>query len=177
MSPSTDPFEKHIQGLYKGHEVPAPLSAKENVFNTLNDIRVKGYVNKALLATVVSVAAIVWFYSPNETVVNNPTVTPSEVILNNGDLDSPVVNELQEEFITVPVIEVIDEAVEVVEAVEAVEAVEVVEELIPDAVPVPVPAPAQEVVVKKAAAQADTVEKKAEKSEEWTLGGSIKVEE
>ena len=169
MSPSTDPFEKHIQRLYKGHEVPAPLSAKENVFNTLNDIRVKGYVNKALLATVVSVAAIVWFYSPNETVVNNPTFTPSEVILNNGDLDSPVVNELQEEFITVPVIEVIDEAVEVVEAIE------VVEELIHDAVPVP--APAQEVVVKKAAAQADTVEKKAEKSEEWTLGGSIKVEE
>jgi|TARA_B110000116_G_C16660072_1_gene501281 hypothetical protein len=176
MTPSTDPFEKHIHGLYKGHEVPAPLSAKENVFKKLDDIRIKGYVNKALLATVVSVAAIVWFYSPNEAVFNPPTpVTTPEVILNNGDLDSPVENELQEEIITVPVIELIVEAE--VEA-EAVEAVEVVEELILATEPaaVPVPAPVQEVVVEKAVAKPDTTEKKAEKSEEWTLGGSIKVE-
>lgn len=173
MTPSTDPFEKHIQGLYKGYEVPVPLSAKENVFKQLNDIRIKGYVNRALLATVVSVAAIAWFYSPNEAVVNIPApVTTPEVILHNGDLDSPVENELQEEIITVPVVELINE----VEAVEVIEAVEVVEKLIPATEPATVPAPVQEVVVEKAVAKPDTTGKKAEKSEEWILGGSIKVE-
>ena len=179
MTPSKDPFEQHIQGLYNGHEVPSPASAKVNVFKQLDAIRVKGYVSKALFATAVSVAAILWFYSPSEMEQNTPVLVPvtqPELILESTELDSPVKDQLQDDVLVVPVIEFIDvevlepnEVVEPVEAVEPVEVVEIVETVTPVVV--------QEVVVEEASKSEDEPKVESEEeSEEWTLGGSIKVE-
>jgi len=179
MTPSKDPFEQHIQGLYKGHEVPSPASAKVNVFKQLDAIRVKGYVSKALFATAVSVAAILWFYSPSEMEQNTPVLVPvtqPELILESTELDSPFEDQLQDDVLVVPVIEFIDvevlepnEVVEPVESVEPVEVVEIVETVTPVVV--------QEVVVEEASKSEDEPKVESEEeSEEWTLGGSIKVE-
>jgi hypothetical protein len=181
MNPFTDPFEKHIQGLYKGHEVPAPVSAKENVFKKLDNIRVKGYVSKALLATVVSVAAIAWYYSPDDLVIDNPIpVVQPELVIDNDE--STQEDQLQEEIVVVPVIDFVDG----IEA-EPEEAAAIVTETVPapevESIKINDHAATIDVVVEEVVVQPDTTKKPAEKSEEvddeseeWILGGSIKVE-
>lgn len=83
MKLSNDPFEKQVQSLYDGYEVPAPASAKDKVFNELNTVvnnkRIQGYVNKAVIATAAVVLAFFWISSPSEVemkpleVVTSPT--------------------------------------------------------------------------------------------------------
>ena len=181
MNPFTDPFEKHIQGLYKGHEVPAPVSAKENVFKKLDNIRVKGYVSKALLATVVFVAAIAWYYYPDDLGTENTfQVVEPELVLDNDE--SIQEDKLQEEIVVVPVIDFVDGIED-----EPKEAAATVSETFPvpevESIKINNPAATIDVVVEEVVVQSDTTKKSDEKSEEvddeseeWILGGSIKVE-
>ena len=112
MKPIKDIFSSHIQGLYKGHEVDAPGSVQEGVFNQLDAINGStasgsasgGFTSKAVLGAAVVIVGFAWYLMP-----------VSE--------DQVVVDEVVEELVVVPVVKdnVVTEAVyevspEVVEA-------------------------------------------------------------
>ena len=112
MKPMKDIFSSHIQGLYKGHEVDAPGSVQEGVFNQLDAINGStasgsasgGFTSKAVLGAAVVIVGFAWYLMP-----------VSE--------DQVVVDEVVEELI-----------VEEIEAVEEIEVTEAVYEVSPEVV-------------------------------------------
>ena len=112
MKPIKDIFSSHIQGLYKGHEVDAPGSVQEGVFNQLDAIKGStasgrtsgGFTSKAVLGAAVVIVGFAWYLMP-----------VSE--------DQVVVDEVVEELV-----------VEEIEAVEEIEVSEAVYEVSPEVV-------------------------------------------
>jgi hypothetical protein len=112
MKPIKDIFSSHIQGLYKGHEVDAPGSVQEGVFNQLDAINGStasgsasgGFTSKAVLGAAVVIVGFAWYLMP-----------VSE--------DQVVVDEVVEELV-----------VEEIEAVEEIEVTEAVYEVSPEVV-------------------------------------------
>ena len=112
MKPIKDIFSSHIQGLYKGHEVDAPGSVQEGVFNQLDAIKGStasgstsgGSKSKAVLVAAVVIVGFAWYLMP-----------VSE--------DQVVVDEVVEELV-----------VEEIEAVEEIEVTEAVYEVSPEVV-------------------------------------------
>ena len=112
MKPIKDIFSSHIQGLYNGHEVDAPGSVQEGVFNQLDAINGStasgsasgGFTSKAVLGAAVVIVGFAWYLMP-----------VSE--------DQVVVDEVVEELI-----------VEEIEAVEEIEVTEAVYEVSPEVV-------------------------------------------
>ena len=112
MKPIKDIFSSHIQGLYKGHEVDAPGSVQEGVFNQLDAINGStasgsasgGFTSKAVLGAAVVIVGFAWYLMP-----------VSE--------DQVVVDEVVEELV-----------VEEIEAVEEIEVSEAVYEVSPEVV-------------------------------------------
>jgi hypothetical protein len=112
MKPIKDIFSSHIQGLYNGHEVDAPGSVQEGVFNQLDAINGStasgsasgGFTSKAVLGAAVVIVGFAWYLMP-----------VSE--------DQVVVDEVVEELV-----------VEEIEAVEEIEVSEAVYEVSPEVV-------------------------------------------
>ena len=112
MKPIKDIFSSHIQGLYKGHEVDAPGSVQDGVFNQLDAINGStasgsasgGFTTKAVIGAAVVIVGFAWYLMP-----------VSE--------DQVVVDEVVEELI-----------VEEIEAVEEIEVTEAVYEVSPEVV-------------------------------------------
>ena len=112
MKPIKDIFSSHIQGLYKGHEVAAPGSVQDGVFNQLDAINGStasgsasgGFTSKAVLGAAVVIVGFAWYLMP-----------VSE--------DQVVVDEVVEELV-----------VEEIEAVEEIEVSEAVYEVSPEVV-------------------------------------------
>jgi hypothetical protein len=112
MKPIKDIFSSHIQGLYNGHEVDAPGSVQDGVFNQLDAINGStasgsasgGFTSKAVLGAAVVIVGFAWYLMP-----------VSE--------DQVVVDEVVEELV-----------VEEIEAVEEIEVSEAVYEVSPEVV-------------------------------------------
>ena len=123
MKPIKDIFSSHIQGLYKGHEVDAPVSVQEGVFNQLDAIDGStasggasgGFTSKAVLGAAVVIVGFAWYLMP---------VSEDQVVVD----DAEVVEEL------------VVEEIEVVEEVAVIEALHVVE-VAPEVVEVSVEEP------------------------------------
>ena len=138
MKPIKDIFSSHIQGLYKGHEVDAPGSVQEGVFNQLDAINGStasgsasgGFTSKAILGAAVVIVGFAWYLMP----VSENQVVVAEV-------------EVVEELV-VEDIEVVEE-IAVIEAVYDVEVVQEVQEVVELKVEASVEEPtlAEEVIV------------------------------
>ena len=123
MKPIKDIFSSHIQGLYKGHEVDAPGSVQEGVFNQLDAINGStasgsasgGFTSKAVLGAAVVIVGFAWYLMP---------VSEDQVVVD----DAEVVEEL------------VVKEIEVVEEVAVIEALHVVE-VAPEVVAVSVEEP------------------------------------
>jgi hypothetical protein len=114
MKPIKDIFSSHIQGLYKGHEVDAPGSVQEGVFNQLDAINGStasgsasgGFTSKAVLGAAVVIVGFAWYLMP---------VSEDQVVVDEVE----VVEELVVEEV---------EVVEEIAVIEALNGVEVVPE-------------------------------------------------
>jgi hypothetical protein len=114
MKPIKDIFSSHIQGLYKGHEVAAPGSVQEGVFNQLDAINGSaasgsvsgGFTSKAVLGAAVVIVGFAWYLMP---------VSEDQVVVDEVE----VVEELVVEEV---------EVVEEIAVIEALNKVEVVHE-------------------------------------------------
>ena len=117
MKPIKDIFSSHIQGLYKGHEVAAPGSVQEGVFNQLDAINGSaasgrtsgGFTSKAVLGAAVVIVGFAWYLMP----VSEDQVVVDEVAV----VEELVVEELEvvEEIAVIEALNEVEVAPEVVE--------------------------------------------------------------
>lgn len=113
MKPIKDIFSSHIQGLYKGHEVDAPGSVQEGVFNQLDAINGStasgsasgGFTSKAVLGAAVVIVGFAWYLMP----VSEDQVVVDEVV---EELVVEEVEVVEEIVVTEAVYEVSPEVVE-----------------------------------------------------------------
>jgi hypothetical protein len=113
MKPIKDIFSSHIQGLYKGHEVDAPGSVQEGVFNQLDAINGStasgsasgGFTSKAVLGAAVVIVGFAWYLMP----VSEDQVVVDEVV---EELAVEEVAVVKENVVTEAVYEVSPEVVE-----------------------------------------------------------------
>jgi hypothetical protein len=113
MKPIKDIFSSHIQGLYKGHEVDAPGSVQEGVFNQLDAINGStasgsasgGFTSKAVLGVAVVIVGFAWYLMP----VSEDQVVVDEVV---EELAVEEIEAVEEIVVTEAVYEVSPEVVE-----------------------------------------------------------------
>ena len=113
MKPIKDIFSSHIQGLYNGHEVDAPGSVQEGVFNQLDAINGStasgsasgGFTSKAVLGAAVVIVGFAWYLMP----VSEDQVVVDEVV---EELVVEEVEVVEEIVVTEAVYEVSPEVVE-----------------------------------------------------------------
>lgn len=113
MKPIKDIFSSHIQGLYKGHEVDAPGSVQEGVFNQLDAINGStasgsasgGFTSKAVLGAAVVIVGFAWYLMP----VSEDQVVVDEVV---EELVVEEIEVVEEIVVTEAVYEVSPEVVE-----------------------------------------------------------------
>lgn len=113
MKPIKDIFSSHIQGLYKGHEVDAPGSVQEGVFNQLDAINGStasgsasgGFTSKAVLGAAVVIVGFAWYLMP----VSEDQVVVDEVV---EELVVEEVEVVEEIVVTEAVYEVSPQVVE-----------------------------------------------------------------
>jgi len=113
MKPIKDIFSSHIQGLYKGHEVDAPGSVQEGVFNQLDAINGStasgsasgGFTSKAVLGAAVVIVGFAWYLMP----VSEDQVVVDEVV---EELAVEEIEAVEEIVVTEAVYEVSPEVVE-----------------------------------------------------------------
>ena len=113
MKPIKDIFSSHIQGLYKGHEVDAPGSVQEGVFNQLDAINGStasgsasgGFTSKAVLGAAVVIVGFAWYLMP----VSEDQVVVDEVV---EELVVEEIEAVEEIVVTEAVYEVSPEVVE-----------------------------------------------------------------
>jgi len=113
MKPIKDIFSSHIQGLYNGHEVDAPGSVQEGVFNQLDAINGStasgsasgGFTSKAVLGAAVVIVGFAWYLMP----VSEDQVVVDEVV---EELVVEEIEVVEEIVVTEAVYEVSPEVVE-----------------------------------------------------------------
>jgi hypothetical protein len=113
MKPIKDIFSSHIQGLYKGHEVDAPGSVQEGVFNQLDAINGStasgsasgGFTTKAVIGAAVVIVGFAWYLMP----VSEDQVVVDEVV---EELAVEEIEAVEEIVVTEAVYEVSPEVVE-----------------------------------------------------------------
>ena len=194
MKPIKDIFSSHIQGLYKGHEVDAPGSVQEGVFNKLDAINGStasgsasgGFTSKAVLGAAVVIVGFAWYLMP---------VSEDQVVVDEAEVvEELVVEEVVEELVVeeIAVIEALNEVEVVPEKVEVsvVEPILAEEEIQKTVVPSIVEDVKLEVVVdtnvdveiiEEAAPTEEAVKiKEAQEPEEvleWVLPAKLEVDE
>jgi hypothetical protein len=113
MKPIKDIFSSHIQGLYKGHEVDAPGSVQDGVFNQLDAINGStasgsasgGFTTKAVIGAAVVIVGFAWYLMP----VSEDQVVVDEVV---EELAVEEIEAVEEIVVTEAVYEVSPEVVE-----------------------------------------------------------------
>jgi len=113
MKPIKDIFSSHIQGLYNGHEVDAPGSVQEGVFNQLDAINGStasgsasgGFTTKAVIGAAVVIVGFAWYLMP----VSEDQVVVDEVV---EELAVEEIEAVEEIVVTEAVYEVSPEVVE-----------------------------------------------------------------
>ncbi len=195
MKPIKDIFSSHIQGLYKGHEVDAPGSVQEGVFNQLDAINGStasgsasgGFTSKAVLGAAVVIVGFAWYLMP----VSEDQVVVDEVV---EELVVEEVEVVEEIVVTEAVYEVSPEVVEakveisVEEPILAEEENEntvvapVVEDVHPEVVVdvvIPIVDPiVEDEIIEEAAPSEEVIKIKEEKEVlEWVLPAKLEVDE
>ena len=190
MKPIKDIFSSHIQGLYNGHEVDAPGSVQEGVFNQLDAINGStasgsasgGFTSKAVLGAAVVIVGFAWYLMP----VSEDQVVVDEVV------EELVVEEIEvvEEIAVIEALNEVEVAPEVVEVsveasilaeeeiqkmvvtavVEDVKPEVVVDSNVEDEIIIEEPAPTKETVKIKEAQEPEEVL-------EWVLPAKLEVDE
>jgi hypothetical protein len=113
MKPIKDIFSSHIQGLYNGHEVDAPGSVQDGVFNQLDAINGStasgsasgGFTTKAVIGAAVVIVGFAWYLMP----VSEDQVVVDEVV---EELAVEEIEAVEEIVVTEAVYEVSPEVVE-----------------------------------------------------------------
>jgi hypothetical protein len=195
MKPIKDIFSSHIQGLYKGHEVDAPGSVQEGVFNQLDAINGStasgsasgGFTTKAVIGAAVVIVGFAWYLMP----VSEDQVVVDEVV---EELVVEEVEVVEEIVVTEAVYEVSPEVVEakveisVEEPILAEEENEntvvapVVEDVHPEVVVdvvIPIVDPiVEDEIIEEAAPSEEVIKIKEEKEVlEWVLPAKLEVDE
>ena len=195
MKPIKDIFSSHIQGLYKGHEVDAPGSVQEGVFNQLDAINGStasgsasgGFTTKAVIGAAVVIVGFAWYLMP----VSEDQVVVDEVV---EELVVEEVEVVEEIVVTEAVYEVSPEVVEakveisVEEPILAEEENEntvvapVVEDVHPEVVVdvvIPIVDPiVEDEIIEEAAPTEEVIKIKEEKEVlEWVLPAKLEVDE
>jgi hypothetical protein len=191
MKPIKDIFSSHIQGLYKGHEVDAPGSVQEGVFNQLDAIDGStasggasgGFTSKAVLAAAVVIVGFAWYLMP---------VSENQVVVDDAEVvEELVVEEIEvvEEVAVIEALHVVEVAPEVVEVsveepilaeeeIQKTVVTSVVEDEKPDVV---VDTNAADEIIEEAAPTQEAVKiKEAQEKEEvleWVLPAKLEVDE
>ena len=206
MKPIKDIFSSHIQGLYKGHEVDAPGSVQEGVFNQLDAINgstasgsasggftTKAVIGAAVVITVLGAAVVMvgydWYFQP--VYEEHAWVDEVEVV---EELVVEEVEVVEEIVVTEAVYEVSPEVVEakveisVEEPILAEEENEntvvapVVEDVHPEVVVdvvIPIVDPiVEDEIIEEAAPSEEVIKIKEEKEVlEWVLPAKLEVDE
>ena len=195
MKPIKDIFSSHIQGLYKGHEVDAPGSVQDGVFNQLDAINGStasgsasgGFTSKAVLGAAVVIVGFAWYLMP----VSEDQVVVDEVV---EELVVEEVEVVEEIVVTEAVYEVSPEVVEakveisVEEPILAEEENEntvvapVVEDVHPEVVVdvvIPIVDPmVDDEIIEEAAPKEEVIKIKEDKEVlEWVLPAKLEVDE
>jgi len=197
MKPIKDIFSSHIQGLYKGHEVDAPGSVQEGVFNQLDAINGSntsgsasgGFTSKAVLGAAVVIVGFAWYLMPvseDQVVVDEVEVVEELVVEDVKVVEEVAVTDAVYEVEAAPelvVQEVVEENVEisVEEQIIAEEEIEntVVTSDIEDVHPEVVVDPIDEDEILEEAVPTKDVIKTKEVQEvlEWVLPAKLEVDE
>jgi hypothetical protein len=192
MKPIKDIFSSHIQGLYKGHEVDAPGSVQEGVFNQLDAINGSaasgsvsgGFTSKAVLGAAVVIVGFAWYLMPvsEDQVVVDEVEVVEELVVEEVEVleEIAVIEALNEVEVAPEVVEVSVEAPILAEeeiqktvvtaVVEDVKPEVVVDSNVEDEIIIEEPAPTEEAVKIKEAQEPEEVL-------EWVLPAKLEVDE
>ena len=191
MKPIKDIFSSHIQGLYKGHEVAAPGSVQEGVFNQLDAINGSaasgrtsgGFTSKAVLGAAVVIVGFAWYLMPvsEDQVVVDEVEVVEELVVEEVEVveEIAVIETLNEVEVTPEVVEVsVEEPILVEEEIQKAVVTSVVEDVKPEVVLdtnvdveiIEETAPTEEAVKIKE-------EQELEEVLEWVLPAKLEVDE
>jgi len=191
MKPIKDIFNSHIQGLYKGHEVDAPGSVQEGVFNQLDAINGSttsgsasgGFTSKAVLGAAVVIVGFAWYLMPvsEDQVVVDEVEVVEELVVEEVEVveEIAVIEALNEVEVVPEEVEVsVEEPILAEEEIQKTVVTSVVEDIKPEVVVdtnvdveiIEETAPTEEVVKIKE-------EKELEEVLEWVLPAKLEVDE
>ena len=191
MKPIKDIFSSHIQGLYKGHEVAAPGSVQEGVFNQLDAINGSaasgrtsgGFTSKAVLGAAVVIVGFAWYLMPvsEDQVVVDEVAVVEELVVEEVEVveEIAVIEALNEVEVAPEEVEVsVEEPILVEEEIQKAVVTSVVEDVKPEVVLdtnvdveiIEETAPTEEAVKIKE-------EQELEEVLEWVLPAKLEVDE
>jgi len=191
MKPIKDIFSSHIQGLYKGHEVAAPGSVQEGVFNQLDAINGStasgrtsgGFTSKAVLGAAVVIVGFAWYLMPvsEDQVVVDEVAVVEELVVEEVEVveEIAVIEALNEVEVAPEEVEVsVEEPILAEEKIQKTVVTSVVEDVKPEVVLdtnadveiIEETAPTEEVVKIKE-------EQELEEVLEWVLPAKLEVDE
>ena len=191
MKPIKDIFSSHIQGLYKGHEVAAPGSVQEGVFNQLDAINGSaasgrtsgGFTSKAVLGAAVVIVGFAWYLMPvsEDQVVVDEVAVVEELVVEEVEVveEIAVIEALNEVEVAPEEVEVsVEEPILAEEKIQKTVVTSVVEDVKPEVVLdtnvdveiIEETAPTEEAVKIKE-------EQELEEVLEWVLPAKLEVDE
>ena len=191
MKPIKDIFSSHIQGLYKGHEVDAPGSVQEGVFNQLDAINGSaasgsasgGFTSKAVLGAAVVIVGFAWYLMPvsEDQVVVDEVEVVEELVVEEVEVveEIAVIEALNEVEVAPEVVEVsVEEPILAEEEIQKTVVTSVVEDVKPEVV---VDTNVDVEIIEEAAPTVEAVKiKEAQEPEEvleWVLPANLEVDE
>ena len=191
MKPIKDIFSSHIQGLYKGHEVAAPGSVQEGVFNQLDAIDGStvsggasgGFTSKAVLGAAVVIVGFAWYLMPvsEDQVVVDEVAVVEELVVEELEVveEIAVIEALNEVEVAPEVVEVsVEEPILAEEEIQKTVVTSVVEDVKPEVV---VDTNVDVKIIEEAAPTEEAVKiKEAQEPEEvleWVLPAKLEVDE
>lgn len=191
MKPIKDIFSSHIQGLYKGHEVAAPGSVQEGVFNQLDAINGSaasgrtsgGFTSKAVLGAAVVIVGFAWYLMPvsEDQVVVDEVAVVEELVVEELEVveEIAVIEALNEVEVAPEVVEVsVEEPILAEEEIQKTVVTSVVEDVKPEVV---VDTNVDVEIIEETAPTEEAVkikeEQELEEVLEWVLPAKLEVDE
>ena len=196
MKPIKDIFSSHIQGLYKGHEVDAPGSVQEGVFNQLDAINGStpsgsasgGFTTKAVLGAAVVIVGFAWYLMPVsedqvvvDEVVEELVVEEVEGVDEIAVLESVYEVKVEPEVVEAKVEISVEEPILAEEKIEKMVVVPVVKDVHPEVVVDVVDPIVDDEIIKEAAPTEEVIKikeiKEVKEVLEWVLPAKLEVDE
>jgi len=191
MKPIKDIFSSHIQGLYKGHEVAAPGSVQEGVFNQLDAINGSaasgrtsgGFTSKAVLGAAVVIVGFAWYLMPvsEDQVVVDEVAVVEELVVEEVEVveEIAVIEALNEVEVAPEEVEVsVEEPILAEEKIQKTVVTSVVEDVKPEVV---LDTNADVEIIEETAPTEEAVkikeEQELEEVLEWVLPAKLEVDE